>query len=401
MKTFRIKIFVCAVILLEATVVFAKNISSTFPLLPLNTPLSSLSEIQDGINLLYKDKPQLSREQIRRISEDAYNYQKEIRERIELARQQYPNGYPVNITTKLEFLGILARWQITMPSLIQRTPDHAANTIAATFYKPTITYPCDFAFPSSILLHHILDEVDKIETVGKALAARESVHNGSASLVLHFPFYGYRKAPDQSFLSSDFQALRLNLMQLTLDVYLALSWLHAQPDMDKQRISMAGFSLGSVLGWSILPHLSEIIPAGYASLVGGGDIAKIFVNRMKSKSNSEVEVALKDTDRDESALRLNVAAYDPLVWVHRVKSSRILAIVADNDEIMDKKWIVDPLLNQLKQDNNVKTKLNNGPHTPSGSAWSILKGILLPLSQFIIADAPSRPGEICGQYNSP
>lgn len=371
--------------------------TSKFPLLPIQFNTSSRQDLLSGLKVLLKDN-NLNSEQIEHILKVANRFQDRIKTQIHSAQRKFSEGYPVIIKNGPKHAQLLSHLNIEIPSLIQRKSNHPTNIIHASYFKPSAKYQCEVKFPTSIILHHILNEVDKIDMLGKILAGQEVIGNGSASLVPHMPFYGNRTAPGESFLTGKSQDFEENLVQLTLDIYLLRSWLASQNDVDQTRVSLSGFSFGAVLGWTSFSMLNELFPSGYGSLVGGGDLAGMMLNRIQNRKNSEVEIALNNNPIGPDELQIQLAPYDPYLWVHRIKNSKILAVVATKDDIVLQSKSVDPLLNLLRnQGNRVTTRYNEDTHTPSASLFSSLKNIILPLSRFIKDAAPIRSQTTCSQ----
>lgn len=86
-------------------------------------------------------------------------------------------------------------------------------------YEPSVQKRfCDYKYPASILLHHILNEVPMIEDLSKVMSSGV-LEKPAIMIVLQMPHYADRKNGAEEFLNSDLQSFRLNMAQLILDVH--------------------------------------------------------------------------------------------------------------------------------------------------------------------------------------
>lgn len=362
-------------------------------LVGLPTSRSSSSEIAMGLSTLYpKDAAPL---QIEKQVEHALAFQDQIYSAIQSAQSHRDGRIAVRFEKRRLKGNFVTETTITFPSLFQRPGQHKANTVIAKVYESTTEAPsCDYKYPASVFLHHIHDELDMIEDAGAFMAAGVLSQSGTIA-VLHMPHYGQRKEPNEQFLNSDYAKFRENLAQLVLDAHVLRLALAEMPKVDRNNISLSGISLGAVLGLTVGAFDQGF--SRYASLVGGGNLANILSNRATNKPESEVAIALKGSAIEEAAIRDQLAAVDPIVWAHRMKSKNVFMLSASRDNIVDYRNSVIPMVDLMKANGNtIQHILNEDEHSPTGSALKKMKKVFLPMLRFIVADRPSIH-EACAQ----
>ncbi|MGZ5280633.1 MAG: prolyl oligopeptidase family serine peptidase, partial [Pseudobdellovibrionaceae bacterium] len=183
-------------------------------------------------------------------------------------------------------------------------------------------------------------------------------------------------------------SFKKNITQTVLDVQLLKTYLQTRTNIDTNNLTLSGFSLGAVMGITVGAFDQSF--SGYGFLVGGVDMANILMNRIRNRPDSEVAVAMKDVPKDEAAIRHQIAAVDPMTWLHRFQNKRFFSLNAAQDDIVDFKNSVEPMIEALKaQGNQVSTRLNDDGHTPTGSAFKKMKEIFFPLNAFLINKMPS------------
>lgn len=351
---------------------------------PFSTKTSSVVQIQSGLSLLNQHQNEKSIQQ-------SVNFQNLIYQKLNNFIQTTGGKIQYTVTEKkagIRLIGEVRELTINFKSLIQRQGNDPSNTVVAKIYIPLNYYRhCDYKFPTSIFLHHILNEVELIEKASQLMSAG-LLNSHAIFAVIHMPYYGERTSPTKQFLSADLEEFKLNLAQLTLDTHLLKNILESLPEVDNNRITLSGISLGAILGMTV-GGIDQSFSGGYSFVVGGGDISSILLNRAKNRPDSEVAIALKGITLSDSEVRQTLAAVDGYTWLHRYKNQKIQLINASQDDIVDYQQSVAPLVEKLKFNNTVFHKVNNDTHSPSGSALEKYKNVFKPIVQFVIGDAVS------------
>lgn len=370
--------------------IVAHSKTERFELRPFPTPASTADEIREGLKQLYK----------KNISED--NLEKQIRQ-----SENFQNAVYAAVQTQIDSNKIIEtnvqeqvltgnfvrETTIHFPSLVQRANHHASNQVVAKIYEPAIKRPyCEYTYPTSIFLHHILNQLPMVEDLAKVMAAG-IIHQPGIIVVLHMPHYGERRQGNEEFLTSDLSAFRENMKQLILDVHMLRNYLETRANVNTEKLSLTGISLGSVLGLTVGAFDQGF--SAYGNLVGGVDLANIIYNRATNRKDSEVAKAMKNLEMNESMIRDELAAVDSMTWLHRYKEKRIFALNASRDDIINYKNSVAPMLEVFKQNSNkVLEKLNDDTHQPSGSIFKKLTHVFNPMLDFVVDKSPTYD-EIC------
>ena len=362
----------------------AKPADYQFEIKPLPTEPSSRAEIEKGLLNLYKnDIPaELLENEIAR----SQAFQDQVYSTLNTQIAQNKN-WPVSITEKRLTGNFVKETTVRFPSLIQRPGGHAANTVVARIYEPAVQdQNCPPKYPATIMLHHILNEVELIEDAAKVMSPG-IIARPAVVVVLHLPHYGLRRQGSEEFLNTNMADFRKNMVQLILDAHLLRNYLETRENINTGNISLSGLSLGSVMGLTVGAFDQGFTKYGY--LVGGVDMANILMNRVRNSPGSEVAVALKDLNPEEGSLRDELAASDGMTWLHRYRGKKIFVLSASQDDIVDYNNSVVPMLKQLKeQGNDVRHRLNNDSHSPTGSAIKKVQNVFMPLITFLVEKVP-------------
>ncbi|MEQ1723909.1 MAG: hypothetical protein ABL930_12095, partial [Pseudobdellovibrio sp.] len=276
---------------------------SSFEIKPFVTSESTNAEIESGLLQLYKGK--ISDFELEKQIEKSNNFQSLIYNTLneKIKANKMSN---VKITEKRLTGNFVKETTVEIPSLIVREGNHASNKIIARIYETTTQRSfCEYKYPTTIMLHHILNEVEIIEDVAK-FQASGVIAQPAIVVVIHMPHYGLRRQGNEEFLNSDLAAFRKNMAQLILDVHVLKNYLETRKNIDTENFSLTGISLGAVMGLTVAGFDQSFNRYGF--LVGGVDMANILMNRVRTRPTSEVAEALKNTRQDESFLRDELAA---------------------------------------------------------------------------------------------
>lgn len=365
-----------------------------FEVKPFPTSKSTSEQIKGGLLSLYKNN--ISETDLNQQISLAQDFQNSVYETLDqqiaankMMKAKVKSGYAFGFTVR--------ETVVTFSSLVQRPNDHAANRVIAKIYEPNVQRPfCEYKHPTAIFLHHIKNELEMIEDLGKVMASG-LLHQSGIIVVLHMPHYGERRQGDEEFLNSDLQAFRNNMKQLILDVHVLRNFLETRKNINTEKLALTGISLGAVMGLTVGAFDQGF--TGYGHLVGGVDVTNILYNRAANRPDSEVAKAMKDVKLDESYIRSQLATVDPMTWLHRYQNKKILAVNASQDDIINYDISVKPMLDTFKANNNdVRERLNNDKHSPSGSFFTKMRNAFYPLLNFIIDGSPSY-NKICPAKN--
>lgn len=163
-------------------------------------------------------------------------------------------------------------WRLTYPSPVV-SPFAVNNTVTAYFFLP----PGPGPHPAMVVLH----EWNASSTNGAFLLARAIAKANVAALVVVEPYSLNRKPRGKEYAGQDTEILSGNvphmvaaLRQAVLDARRGLDYLSRRPDIDPNRLGIAGISLGGILSGLTAGVDSRIKVA--ITIVGGADFAKGF-----------------------------------------------------------------------------------------------------------------------------
>lgn len=180
--------------------------------------------------------------------------------------------------------------------------------------------------PVVVLLPYLgATDAPELQGLARYLAAR-----GVAAALVTLPFHGARNvgdAPVNHFVNAPIDTVVRTWNQAASDVSTVVTWLEAQPGIDKTRIGGAGVSLGAIILHLVMGRDSRI-GAGVA-LLGGGDLPFIFkhslLTRIYVRGRSH-----RLTPAEETKLR----TVDPLSYADQNRPRRVLMIEGARDLII-------------------------------------------------------------------
>lgn len=212
---------------------------------------------------------------------------------------------------------------VTLPSALP-SGDARNDGIALRFFAARGAVPPQGA-PAIVLLPYLgATDAPEFDRFGRYLAAR-----GVSAVVMTLPFHGKRAvgvAPANFYINSDVDLVVKTWNQAASDVSTTVTWLEAQPNIDRTRIAGAGVSLGA-----LVLHLSmgrdARLGAGVAFL-GGGDLPLIFRRSLLTKLRLRGRRGL--TAEEEAKLR----TVDPLSYAQFNRPRRVLMVEGARDFIV-------------------------------------------------------------------
>ena len=175
--------------------------------------------------------------------------------------------------------------RVTFPSPV--ASGHAANDVVhAELHLPTPTVAGAGRVPAVIFLHYLDGDLALPRLFCRSLALR-----GVPALLLKMPYYHERRAgTDRRMVSPDFDRTAAAVRQAALDVRYARAYLAARPDVDGDRIGVAGISLGGVVG-SLAFQMEGRLERGCFLLAGADLPTMLWDSRLTAKYRAEAERA--------------------------------------------------------------------------------------------------------------
>ena len=214
---------------------------------------------------------------------------------------------------------------VTLPSKIT-SPYPRNNKIPVTFYPAQNT---EAKAPAAILLHLLGGGIEISNRFARYLSAR-----GINAAVMQLPYHYDRAvgtAPVKFYVSNDAKIVAQSFDQAASDVSTVADWLTAQPEVDADKLGIAGVSLGA-----IITHLAmgrdDRLKAGVA-IVGGGDLKEISQLGTLAKLFLQVRNTIDSSAIGDAELR----EADPLFDADKNRPRRVLMIQAARDEIIPRK----------------------------------------------------------------
>ena len=165
-----------------------------------------------------------------------------------------------------------------MPSKVTRrslTIELSKTRVPSIFLIPQIAEPV----PAALLLHGYSSSKERLsDSMGRALAAR-----GIASLAIDLPLHGTRDDAMIDEARSNPLGLVKHWKTALAEAKAAVSWLKGQDEIDTERVSVCGYSLGSYVA---LQTASADKSVASVIIAAGGDLpATPWTNMMRMISD--------------------------------------------------------------------------------------------------------------------
>src|SRR5262245_22309861 len=249
--------------------------------------------------------------------------QKNVPERYRLDNHSFP--YELEWKTNLPACEVDV-YRLRFPSPVE-TPQPANNTVHAEYYRPQRDGP----FPAVVVLDILAGDGQVARMVSTYLA-----QNRIAALYVTLPYYGPRRAPGgkERFLSADYKKSLEAMRQGVLDVRRAGAWLASRPDIDAQRLGIAGVSLGSfvaALTAEMEPRFRRV-----AVVLGGGGLVDGYYDDPRGKA---ARLLWEGLGGSKKTLQDLLAPVDPLTCAANLKERQLLMLAAKNDEVVPPKMV--------------------------------------------------------------
>lgn len=202
------------------------------------------------------------------------------------------------------------------------TPDVENNTVHAEYFKPKAAG----RRPAVVVLHILGADF----ALSRYLAARLA-DRGVAALFVKLPYYGERRPPggEKRFLSADVDRSVGSMRQGVCDVRRAAAWLATLPEVDPDRIGVAGISLGGIVG-SLAVAADPAINRG-AFLLAGGGLDEILWSMPEGAKYRNLWL---ESGRTRADFRTLTAPLDPLTYADRLVGKHLFMVAGDSDEVI-------------------------------------------------------------------
>ena len=219
-------------------------------------------------------------------------------------------------------------YRLRYPSPIQ-TPVAENNTIPAEYYLPDGA-EAGPARPAVVVLHILNGNYELERLFCRTLALR-----GIPALMFKLPYYDER-APSggRKRLLKEPELFVEALPQALADCRRTIDVLAARPEVDPNKISLAGISLGGIVGASAAGADSRVHRA--ALILAGGDLLRIISHCREARPLHQFLQSLPPQERQKMEKALQ--EIDPLRYApdlrQRAQAGRVLMVNADQDEVI-------------------------------------------------------------------
>jgi dienelactone hydrolase len=206
------------------------------------------------------------------------------------------------------------------------TADPENNVVHAEYFSPVGPGP---KRPAVIVLHILGADFPLSRYLAARLADR-----GVAALFVKLPYYGERRPAagglnSKRFLSADIERTVTAMRQGICDVRRAVCWLSHRPNIDAERIGVAGISLGGIVS-AVAAAVDPAIHEG-AFLLAGGDLSRILWEMPEAAAFRAWWTKSGRTPADLKAL---TDPFDPLAYAPGLASKRVIMMAGKVDEVI-------------------------------------------------------------------
>jgi len=236
----------------------------------------------------------------------------------------YPAG-PVPV--QVRSLGVsegVREQEVTFPSpLPSEFPEN--NTVYGWLYLPVPARDV----PAVIVLHSLGSKYGEMERrLCRVLAFR-----GMAAMLVALPYHmerspqGYRSG--KGLITGNPEEVLQHFRQAVMDVRRAADWLSTRPEIDSERLGLAGISLGAVVGAMVMGVDRRF--SAFVSMDGGGDVALIY---WESPLLFREKRAAREAGWTLPEVARVFRPIEPTVYAPEVPRRQVLMINGLNDLIM-------------------------------------------------------------------
>ena len=217
-------------------------------------------------------------------------------------------------------------FRLTFPSSV--VTDYACNnTVHCEYFAPTPeNYDAGNPLPAVVVLHILGGDFEL-----SRICCRTFASSGVAALFVKLPFYGPRRPPGsrERMISPDPDKSVRRVTQAIKDIRLAVDWLVARPEVDRDRIGITGISLGGIVA-----SLAASVEPRFASgcfVLAGADFPKIVAH---STEMDDIRAAWRGRPVTAEEVGAMLNPIDPLTYAKRLRGRRMLMMNARNDRVI-------------------------------------------------------------------
>jgi dienelactone hydrolase len=217
-------------------------------------------------------------------------------------------------------------FRVTFPSPVQ-TPWPENNVVPCELYLPAKAPPAGQRYPAAI----VLDILDGSAMIPRGIA-RGLAEQGVAAIYVPMACYGARRPADNAhfhYYAEHPEKTVDNMRQTVMDVRRAKAVLSAHPEIDPQRISITGVSLGGIMT-SLIAGVDgafyRVVP-----ILAGGDVAAICFHARETR---RIREACAAKGIDQAKLTEILRPVEPLTFAGRINREACLMINASKDEVI-------------------------------------------------------------------
>ncbi|HVL14038.1 MAG TPA: hypothetical protein VM529_15825 [Gemmata sp.] len=228
-------------------------------------------------------------------------------------------AYKLTLRHDLKHTGVRV-YDLTFPSPVTTdVPEN--NTVHCELFLPAGEGP----YPAAIVL-------DILQ--GNAVIARGQcmwmAQHGVAGMVVYMAHYGPRRPANSKtrLLSTDVFKSIDGVRQTVLDCRCAAAWLASRPEFDRDRIGLAGTSLGSLVGAVV--SANEPLIKNVCLMLPAGGLVDAFYDHPKA----EPYRPLVDAVGGKFTMKLLIGPVDPLTYAKQLQGKNLLMLCASRDDIL-------------------------------------------------------------------
>jgi len=269
-------------------------------------------------------------------------------------------------------------YRFKFPSPVQSAVP-SNNTVYGKYYWPAGMKPDGEKRPAVVCLHILDRDFTLVEILCSALAGR-----GIPAAMIELPYYGERlPAQAENPMLTDATIFSAALAQAVQDTRRTIDMLQARPEVNAERVGLAGISLGGILTGTVAGADERVYRA--ALILAGGNLPRIVGSAREAGQLREAMRVMpaEQRSRCEEALR----ACDPLAWAGKLRAragaGRVLMYNAAEDDVIPR-----PCTEELAEALGIKDKVRWLEGLTHYSALAALPKVLGGVCDFYAVDLP-------------
>ncbi len=268
--------------------------------------------------------------------------------------------------------------RLSYPSPVT-TPVLQNNTVPAEYYLPRGLRQGEPPRPAVIFLHILDGNVEMVRMTCALLAS-----HGIPAIFFKLPYYGERGLPEgPEAMARDIHLFLGAVSQAFADVQRTVDVLASRPEVDPNRIGIAGISLGGIIAATAAERDARIHRA--LLVLAGGDLMTIIGHARETRPLYELLQRLPPAERQ--AVERTLAEVDPLRQAEqlrpRAQAGRVHMINAAADEVIPR-----PCTEKLAQALGIADRVIWLEDLGHYTALAALPQILQSMVDFFAADLP-------------